>query len=327
MFSRNRDSTWFLVWTLLFLFIIGMLTSCRDDEEIPDPLERYKEEVFLNHVKTNDLTYGENTSILGNFKELKLDLYEPEGDLLENRPLVLLAHSGFFTTGSKDEFSEFCSKLARLGYVAASIEYRVWEAGIPVDSVDLATVALQAMGDMKAAIRFFKKDAATANIYRIDPDRISIGGYSSGAMAALLAAYLNDSSELTGYLADSLATNGGVNGNSGNPGYSTNVRAVISIAGGLFNKNLINVGEPMLLSIHGEADEVMPYCVGTFNDQLGNPAFYLEGPCSYHHRALDWGITNELLILDNGNHNSPFSNEWRSTVEQKIIDFLFLNVI
>ena len=50
---------------------------------------------------------------------------------------------------------------------------------------------------MKASVRFFTKDAATTNTYKINPNKIFIGGYSAGAITALHYGYVNNESELT----------------------------------------------------------------------------------------------------------------------------------
>ncbi len=314
---------------LLFAVLLLVLASCKKDAEEPDPIIRYKNPIFQQHEITENVTYGQNTTVLGNSVQLQLDVYEPKDDEVAARPLIILAHGGYFTTGNKSDLADLAIELTNYGYVTATINYRKWEGGIPVDSTDLGEVAIQAMGDLKAAIRYFKQSAVTSNDFGVDDSQIILLGYSSGALAALLAGYL-DASEvnlLESHLANSINNNGGIEGNSGTPGLSADIKAVISISGGLFHKNMISPDEPKLLSIHGDADEVMPYCNGTFEDQLGNPGFYLEGPCVYHQRANDWGIANELITIDNGDHSSPLNNSNEGTIKLNIINFLYNKVV
>ena len=56
-----------------------------------------------------------------------MDIYEPEGDTMEDRPVIIFAHSGAFFTGSKEaqDMVELCKESARRGYVAISMEYRL----------------------------------------------------------------------------------------------------------------------------------------------------------------------------------------------------------
>ena len=65
----------------------------------------------------------------GSKKELTLemDIYTPEGDDAAERPLLLMIHGGSFFVGHKDEPGQkgWCEYFASLGYVAASIDYRL----------------------------------------------------------------------------------------------------------------------------------------------------------------------------------------------------------
>ncbi len=76
---------------------------------------------------------------------------------------------------------------------------------------------------MLASIRFFYKDAATNNEFRIDTTRIYIGGVSAGAIAALQIAHFDDLQEVPIGMDTLLQANGGFEGNSGNPGYSRDI--------------------------------------------------------------------------------------------------------
>ena len=104
-----------------------------------------------------------------------MDIYQPKGDQLSKRPLIILAHGGYFLFGDKNEFSEEAVTLAKAGYVVASINYRL----IDVESSDTASMKalIDAIQDIRAAVRYFFRDAKTVNKYGIDTDRIAIGGY------------------------------------------------------------------------------------------------------------------------------------------------------
>ena len=49
-----------------------------------------------------DVPYGENFNVNFLPEELMVDVYTPEGDTQEARPLVVVAHGGFFLAGSND---------------------------------------------------------------------------------------------------------------------------------------------------------------------------------------------------------------------------------
>jgi pimeloyl-ACP methyl ester carboxylesterase len=48
-------------------------------------------------------------------------------------------------------------------------------------------------------------------------------------------------------------------GTSGNPGYPSNIRAAVSVSGGLPTNDLIDKGDSPTLFIHGTEDQVVPY--------------------------------------------------------------------
>ena len=58
---------------------------------------------------------------------LYLDFYEPAGDTLTERPLVITVFGGAFVAGSRDfvDMQAYCTRLAQHGYAAASIDYRL----------------------------------------------------------------------------------------------------------------------------------------------------------------------------------------------------------
>lgn len=103
---------------------------------------------------------------------------------------------------------------SKRGYVCASINYRLG-ISFPYNEANTTSTVFRAVQDLKAAIRFFRKDAATANEYKIDPNIIFAGGSSAGAFTALHLAYLNEYSELPSTIDTSIL--GDIEGNSGNP--------------------------------------------------------------------------------------------------------------
>jgi acetyl esterase/lipase len=173
---------------------------------------------------------------------LRLDLFAPAGDTASARPVVLLIHGGGFFTGNRNDANivDFATRLARRGFVTASLSYRLrTEAQVTADP---AGTIRDAVDDAKAAVRWMRANAAT---YRIDPTRIAIGGASAGGFTALGATYLEGE------------------GNSGTPGESSSVRAVISFWGGMLDANQIEAGEAPMLLIHGTNDLTVPYTQAT----------------------------------------------------------------
>ncbi len=78
-----------------------------------------------------DILYGSNTATSGTgTTNLYMDIYQPSGDVLPERPLVIFAHGGTFIAGDRKttDMIKICAGLAQRGYVCASIEYRLESA-------------------------------------------------------------------------------------------------------------------------------------------------------------------------------------------------------
>ncbi|MFN5292017.1 MAG: T9SS type A sorting domain-containing protein, partial [Flavobacteriia bacterium] len=206
------------------------------------------------------------------------------------------------------------------GYACASIDYRL--GFFPIDSANAIKAVVRAVQDLKAAIRFFYKDAQTSNLYQIDTNHIFIGGSSAGAITALHVAYLDDACELSDYMnASTLANMGGLEGNSGNPGYSTTVHAVINGCGALARYNWLEAGDVPLCSVHGTSDGTVKYNRGIVNP--GTPLMYLDGSRMIHERACAIGVTNQFYTFNNAPHVPYLSNAaYMDSTERFVRDFL-----
>jgi len=211
----------------------------------PAPL-RYRDLVFAAVTTTSNVTYGSAVNNSGQTVTLRLDLYEPTGDTVAPRPLIIWVHGGSFSSGDKTspELVDEANTFARKGYVNASINYRLEPGGCSAGGPTVTCIiAIQeAMQDAQTAVRFFRTNAAT---YDVDESRIAIGGSSAGAITAL------------------------------NVGFGSSEDATAAVAGAvsLSGANLlgpIDADDPPSLLFHGTADFVVPYqwAVNTFNQAI-----------------------------------------------------------
>lgn len=244
-----------------YLFMsYSCLTQCEDG--------RYRDKIFpLVDVQT-DIPYGQNFTYAGVDQELLLDVYKPSGDSENSRPVVIMAHGGYFLGGNKgdDSVAPICTDLAKMGYVTASISYRL---GVPVvmplDGPFMEAI-LRAVQDMRAAIRFFRKSVEeNGNPYGINPDEIYVGGVSAGGFIALHLAYLDEGEIPANINTSNPGLGGGIEGNSGNAGYSSEVKAILSIAGAIGDKEWIEEGNLPAFLAHGSEDTVVPFASDTLN--------------------------------------------------------------
>jgi acetyl esterase/lipase len=174
---------------------------------------------------------------------LKLDVYQPTGDTVTNRRAIIWAHGGGFTAGDKSSGpSPFMANfMAQRGYVTVSINYRLLPSGTCIGTNttgNCVTATFDAIHDGQAAVRWLRANAST---YHIDPDWIGIGGESAGAIIATGVGVWSDSP-----------------GDSGNPGFPSNVQGFMSLSGGLPNGLFVTPGDSPGLLFTGTADPIVP---------------------------------------------------------------------
>ncbi len=234
-----------LCFAIFSLSTSGLKAQCENG--------RYYSQIFSDAVTT--VPYGNAIEYDGKDTTLLMDVYQPTGDNFAHRPLIIMAFPGSFTSGVREspDLIEICTYFSERGYVCASIDYRL---GIPESTDSCEFLALmRAVQDMKASVRYFYKDAQTADQFRIDTNQIFIGGSSAGAFIALNYAYLKldtFSFPPPTFAANDILQLGGVDGNSGNPGYSQKVKGVIDLSGGIADTVWIMPGDPMLVGEHGD---------------------------------------------------------------------------
>ncbi|UYZ57777.1 alpha/beta hydrolase [Hymenobacter latericus] len=308
---------------LLLIWVTLLLSCCPAFAQIDTTGGRYWQPRFQQVTVTRGVEYGAAPNLSGTTQTLRLDLYEPTNDTVRRRPLIVFAHEGAFLTGNRDDafMAAICTRLAQLGYVAASIDYRT--GFFPLDSLNVGQAALRATQDMRAAIRFFRRDAATVRQYRVHPGYIFAAGSSAGGFMALQVGYLDKPAEVPSYI--NLNQLGGLEGNSGNPGYSSRVAGVVNLCGALGSLSWLEPGNVPLCSVHGTADGVVPYGVGKAWNYAASPRLFGSGAIKPRADAL--GIPNVLRTLRNAPHvpyngSSPSSVAYFDTTYQTVRAFL-----
>ncbi|RAK68392.1 alpha/beta hydrolase fold domain-containing protein [Hymenobacter edaphi] len=307
---------------LLFTVFGLLLLLSSASAQIDTTGGRYRRPIFPQVTVTRAVSYGTATTVAGTTQNLLLDLYEPAGDTVRRRPLVIMAHEGAFATGNRDDqfMTAICTRLAQLGYVTASIDYRL--GFFPFDSANIGRASIRASQDMRAAVRFFRRDAATTRQYRIHPAYIFAGGSSAGAFMALQLGYLDKPAEVPAYV--DLAQLGTLEGN-GNPGYSSQIAGVINLCGAVGSPAWLEPGNVPLCSVHGTADAVVPYNIGRAFGQSFSPRIYGSGVLKP--RADVVGIANVLRTLRGAPHvpyngTSTAAVAYTDTTFQTVRDFL-----
>jgi acetyl esterase/lipase len=101
-----------------------------------------------------------------------MDVYYPTPSGAQ-RPAVVLVHGGGIRFGDKADYTTMAQRLARSGYVAATINYRLVPEG----------TYPRAIQDCGCALSFLRAHAAD---YDLDPARVAMIGYSGGAYLATM---------------------------------------------------------------------------------------------------------------------------------------------
>ncbi len=197
--------------TRLCVFPNGGQSSANEDTYLFDNFRldkkiRYQEEVFTSVQKLTDHIYGVNITVVTGTPApdtLRFDLYLPEGDTCNLRPLAVVLPTGTFLprgfiapTGGKDDYAnqKVAEGLAKRGYVAASVEYRVGWNPLGTDITRRSTIinaAYRGIQDLYSFIRYMNMTVVDSNnLYGIDTSKVALFGIGTGAFVAFNAAVL-----------------------------------------------------------------------------------------------------------------------------------------
>ena len=102
---------------------------------------------------------------------LQMDIYMPA--VKGKVPAVIFAPGGWWLTAPKVAGTQICYQLAQAGFVAATIDYRT------IGTVNY----IEAIGDVKAAVRYLR---ANADKFNIDKNKIAVMGMSAGGYLATM---------------------------------------------------------------------------------------------------------------------------------------------
>lgn len=260
---------------------------------------RYTQTIFPTVQIQTDIHYGTHIDAQGDSLLLFLDFYAPSSDTLPQRPLLILLHGKDFVTGSKEDSSlvYLSQRLARQGFTVAAINYsQVFSLQSLLDKKELFRSNLKAAQDAKAAVRFFRKmNQQQSSLYSIDTSMIWLGGIGSGSMAAQMAVYLDDNLEVATPLQAIIQTEGGLEGNSGHPLFSSKVKGVLNLSGAMIDTNWMSNNTEPILNIHGILDDYYPYTSDSLFQYTHNTV------CNGHHE-LCYKRLNEVTFVQT--HNS-----------------------
>ncbi len=295
-----KKNTVLLIYHFLLVFSLSAQSNPTCDGK------RYLSNIFNDFTKKT-VQFGENVNLSGDNQKLYMDIYEPKGDTVSKRPVVVLAFGGGFAIGSRtdDNIVGLCKGYVARGFVAVSIDYRLISLLILVahgDSAIITNDVIMAVQDMKASIRYLVKDSRNEKTLRIDTNNIFVGGYSAGAITAMHTAYLDTTRNIPTWIMEIIRKQGGIDGVSGNAGQTYKIKGVISLSGGIYASDAFRPKDPAYISYHGTKDETVPYNRGK---NIYN--YYNDGDGSCSIQAKSQGITTLHTAVIGGGHSDIYN--------------------
>lgn len=282
----------------IFLFLFGVNLAIGQQS---DP-------AYLVDVNYESEIY--TTALTWDLKEVNLyaDMYVPDRERNEFSPLVVFVSDAYFTSTQEsfDAWDNLARYVASCGFVVANIQYRQGmspDLDKPVED-EFVKAMSRASKDVYAAIAYFREDAINgANYYNIDPDRVLLLGYSSGAMAALHAGkYYVDNRASTERLIRLIRQVGGWEDNIRKEELRRSIRAVVSLAGGVMDLNMYAPQDrtPVML-VQAENDSVIPAESGEMVVS-GLPLGMVWGSVAIHAQMRDMQKRIERVVIEEADH-------------------------
>ncbi|MCZ2075299.1 MAG: alpha/beta hydrolase [Bryobacterales bacterium] len=219
------------------------------------------------------------------------------------RPGVIVIHGGGWVGGTKESVvRNFCLPYLEKGFVVANVEYRLAKAA----------PAPAAVEDVLKAANWFRDNARR---YNVDRDRIVVTGGSAGGHLALMVGMVPKSARLGKPAKVAAVVNFYGITDVGDQLEGPNMRkyavtwvpeqeARLVLARRVSPASYVRKDLPAILTIHGDADETVPY----------------EHGVNLTRELRDEGADAELIPIAGGKHG--FSQEQLAEIYPKIFAFL-----
>ncbi len=262
---------------------------------------------------------------------LRMDVYQPDQsiDAVTNRPLVIYVHTGDALpppingspngTRKDSTCGGDLQRMARRGYVAVSMSYRVgWN---PLAATEqerrgkLLNAIYRAMHDVRQCTRVLKADAAGANTYEIDPTKIILMGEGTGGYITLAATTLDDEAELfvekfrpdpfdpsISYIDTTKV--GNVEGFNGQltlyrpNGQNSDIQFCVNMGGALADTTWLEAGDAPMVAFHTVFDPFAPFTYGiVIVPTTGGPVVDVPGSNYFMPLVNQFGNNNSFVNL------------------------------
>ena len=272
---------------------------------------------WATHMANRYAVAPDVTYLTASGVELKMDIYRRR-DVQTPQPTLVFYHGGGWVVGSKDAAVMSFMPWIEMGWNVVNVGYRLLRvAGAPA-----------AVEDALCALRFIAAPAQVKQ-YNIDTARIVVTGESAGGHLALAAGMIPGSAGFTNICAGGGFTGsdtavppvaailnwygitdlndmlGGANARSYAVQWIGSVPNRSELAKSISPLTYVRAGLPPILTIHGDADPIVPHSHATrLHEALGKA-----------------GVTHELFTVAKGGHGN-FRPEERTQIYAKVKEFL-----
>lgn len=267
------------------------------------PSARWAATVNEQYLIFPDVSYGR-----ANNYELKLDVWQHKGDKIPP-PTLVYYHGGGWIWGDRTGATLFFLPYLEMGWNVVNVEYRMAD-------VSLAPAAVE---DCRCALRWVFQNAKK---YDIDTSKIVLTGHSAGGHLALISGMLPNNTGLDNEcwgteelkvaaiinwfgvsdVADLLE---GPNQKNYALMWMGSQASAAAIARKVSPLTYVRRGLPPVLSIHGDADPVVPYSQAV----------------RLHKALVEAGVPNELVTIHGAGHGQ-FTAEQDEHAYERIRSFL-----
>jgi acetyl esterase/lipase len=265
---------------------------------------------------------ADQTYLVADGQESKLDLYVPR-EATAPAPTMLYIHGGGWVGGSKESSTLALLPYLEQGWAVVNVEYRL-------GSVALAPGAVE---DCRCALRWVRANAAT---YNLDPARVVVTGHSAGGHLSLTTGMLTASAGFdhlcpkrnqdpaAGGFADVVVEEmpvaaivnwfgitdvgdllAGENAKTYAVQWMGSRADRFELAKQLSPLQHVRAGLPPILTLHGDADPIVPY----------------DHAVRLHRALAEAGVPNQLHTIPGGGHGG-FDLEQTLDAYRVIRDFL-----
>lgn len=299
----------------IMLFFISLFAPCT---LLMAQTYRYQTPIFDRVLITEGIPFSIAEKVgTDDFTTLYLDFYEPAGDTAQLRPLVITVFGGAFVAGSRDfsDMEEYCKRLAKHGYVAASIDYRLMSV-FSASATNIIRQIFIAAQDVSSAIRYFK---LYGEDYKIDTNNIFLLGNSAGTIAILHEMFMEEQERPEETLSPPALNSLHSSGYAEYQDKSTKIAGAVAQWGGVLDLDMIDSVEcvPLCL-IHGTEDESVPYDSGyCYSSSFSFLMPYIYGSHSISERFSEIGFDDYEFHPFQGEEHAFYLSSFYQLIDEK----------